>query len=1360
MPTCQHACEDRRPLHSHSGGRIADPLTSTAVTSQGDSALLLYIGSMPVQALIDTGAVISCISAFLLNKLPRRFLSHVAPQYVAVKGVGGETHRAMGCVVLSFRIGESSFSQTFHVLQGHHAMILGMDFMLAHKAVVDFGDGTLTLDNGRSLPLGPLSDRSSTVRTISTTSIPPRSVLSIPVRPYRAYDEPFLVEPTQSASLRSCQYSVIPTLAQITNDHSPVMCRLLNNTNHTVTVPARTVIGIARRVSPARILSVSGNADDLDSHESQGCAPEPPVFPELKNPNLSQHDRTRFEGFLQKHTDIFASDMTQIGCTHLGVHRIDTGTSQPQVKRFYRASPKVREEIDRQIEELLSCGFIEPSTSEWTSPVVLVKKKDGSYRFAVDYRQLNSVTRPMNFPMPRLEDIWDAIGASGAKVYSVIDLAGAFWQLPVHPDSQDKTAFVTQSGQYRWTRMPFGLRNAPVSFQRLMAEVFRGLIYKTMVVYCDDIICFSPNLDQHMKDLEEIFARLRQANLKAKPSKCHFSANSVNYLGHILSSEGVLPNPDKTKVVANFPVPKTQKQVRSFLGIANYYRRFIDGYSTITAPLSSLLKKGVGFVWSADCQEAFDRLKGALTSPPILAFPDLNRDFVVTTDASSTAIGYVLSQCNADGKEHPVCYGGRSLRGAEHKYGVSQLECLAAVEAVSAFHPYLSHRPFRLVTDHQALKYLMNFKHKNFRLCRWALALQGYTFSIEYKKGSANINADGLSRRPYSQDEGVSLDDNTIREHFLDSEVLSLTPVTGQLSPGTPQHFQASFEYVQRDPMGEITVTSGIPTCIDMTTLPAAQRECPDFKHVYAYLDREVVPESDQLAKKTMAGSDQFVLDGDILYHLFYPRSRGAPRADRMIKQMAVPGELRLPVLAQYHDGLLGGGHQGQDRTYHAIKLKYYWPGMYKDVCNYVQGCEPCQYAKRYFGFHPAPLQSMPIVDRFDRWHIDFLGPLKESPEGLKYILLVADSFSRWSEAFPTKSQDAKTVADILYREIFSRYGAPRILVSDRGRQFLSNIVSALCQIFKVKKVNTSPYHPQTNSTCERFNSFLEQSLRAYCDTSQEHWPKYIPGILMAYRSTPCTRSTTFSPYYLLFGRDMVTPLDSLLLTPAVTGSTQQYVAELEANLQMAQKIAKENVRNNSAHNKTAYDKKAKDSPFHMGQLVLLRDQHVKVGESSKLHRPYKGPYYIADVGPLPTYKLRDAKSHVSLQSYVHANRLKPYSHPCDRKYTHIDQNDPPEDVEVDTPSVVPELRDPDPIQPPADSATNSIDESDRDVEITDIVKAGKYQNRRAYQVRVRDKPGTIWLYDEDVPEVLKRLFHIDKTLSGKRKRKQRKKKQ
>ena len=1331
--------------------------TVTQTKLQYDQTIQIHIASLSLQSLVDTGAEISCISDSVLKQLPKKSYTWSNPNYSAVKGVGGDLHKVLSCVTLLFKIQNHQFTHRFHVLDGHHSMILGMDFLQPRTANIDLAKRTLTLHD-LVIPLRPISDKSSLVRTTSKQIVPPASVSVIKVQLGKRYDVPVLLEPTLTMSGSLNQFQVIPTVVQPSDDSDCFTCRVVNASKFAATLPSKFTVGIARQLSPASILHIQDAAADTIPAEEPVT-----VEPKVTNPDLNEAEVKRLENFLTKNSDIFATDISQLGCTNRVEHEIVTGDAPPQRKRFYRASPQIRAEIDKQIDTLLQHGFIEPSTSEWTSPVVMVKKKDGSLRFAVDYRQLNAVTQPMNFPLPRLEDIWDAIGESEAKIWSVIDLTSSFWQMPMASNSKHKTAFVTQTGEFQWNRMPFGLRNAPISFQKLMSDVFRGMTYKSVIIYMDDVVCFSRDVDSHIQDLDKVFSRLRSANLKAKPAKCVFGTNQVTYLGHILSSKGILPNPDKTKVIDNFPVPRTQKQVRSFLGIANYYRRFINGYSTIVSPLTKLLCKTVIFEWTEDCQKAFHRVKKELTNPPILAYPDMNQKFIVSTDASTSAVGFILSQVGQDGREHPISYGGRALRGSELKYAIPQLECLAIVEAVKVFHPYLHARPFTVVTDHKALQYLKTIKDENNKLARWAIALQGYDFDIKYKKGASNTNADGLSRRPYQEDEGVEAPDDIIPGDVLTLTSTQLEPKSESVSSDTPM--EVTFDYFpsQQPYIGQCTPVDCLPHTPDNDSdfsgnIPQAQRTCPQLGNIYRYLIDGELPDEANQAKRVVAESDQYVLDQEHLYHIFYPRCKKAPKADQMIKQIAVPTSRRAMVLAQYHDGLMSGGHQGQDRTYDAIKLKYFWPGMYRDISNYVRGCESCQRAKRAFHFHRAPLQSLPIVDRFDRWHIDFIGPLRTATDGSRYILLIVDSFSRWCEAFPTSSQDATTVADILYKQIFTRFGAPRSLVSDRGRQFLSKLVKALCQLFQVSKVNTSPYHPQTNATCERLNSSLEQSMRAYCENNQADWPRYIPGILMAFRATPCTRSTGYSPYFLLFGRNMTTPLDTLLLPPTdLPKNAKSYVDTLLQNLDVARKTAVENVKNNSQANKRAHDSTAKEPPFFVGQMVMRTDPHVPSGDSAKLHNPYHGPHYIVDKGPTPTYKLRDARTHKLSNSFIHANRLKPYSPPEDRRYTVIPEDPIPPDPRPSSPPINPAPSDISMVPQPSTSETPDASETDSEPpQVEQIIKASGPCNKRQFKVKIVGRSKRMWLNEEDVPEVLKREFYVNKTLSGKRrKRKQ-----
>jgi hypothetical protein len=400
----------------------------------------------------------------------------------------------------------------------------------------------------------------------------------------------------------------------------------------------------------------------------------------------------------------------------------------------------VKEELDA----MLDCGIIEPSRSEWSFPVVLVPKKDGSIRLCVDYRKLNTVSKSDSYPMPRVDELIDRLG--GTEYISTIDLTKGYWQVPMAKCSRDKTAFATPFGLYQFRVMPFGLSGAPASFQRMMNGLTQGC-EQFAAAYLDDLIVYSNTWDEHLHHLEEILERLKQANLTAKPEKCQFGRRSCVYLGHIVGSGTVKPEVTKLDAVRSFPQPTSKKEVRAFLGLTGYYRRFIPNFSTISAPLSDLTKKRAPN-WDSKCEEAFQKLKEALCSSPVLHIPDFNRPFVLQTDASDRGVGAVLSQCDEEGEEHPIGYFSRKLLPREERYSTVEKECLAIKLAVSAFRVYLLGRKFTVQTDHRSLEWLDRLKENNSRLCRWSLALQPFDFVVQHRSGTLNKNADALSRAP------------------------------------------------------------------------------------------------------------------------------------------------------------------------------------------------------------------------------------------------------------------------------------------------------------------------------------------------------------------------------------------------------------------------------------------------------------------------------------------------------------------------------------------------------------------------------------------------------------------------------------
>src|SRR5580765_2349779 len=410
----------------------------------------------------------------------------------------------------------------------------------------------------------------------------------------------------------------------------------------------------------------------------------------------------------------------------------------------------MREEVDKILEDMSSQGVIEESQSPWVSPAVMVKKKDGSIRFCVDYRKLNEVTIKDSYPLPRIDDILDQL--AGNSWFSTLDLKSGYWQIKIRPEDKEKTAFSIGKGLWQFTVMPFGLCNAPATFERLMEKVLRNLISKICLVYLDDVIIFGKTFTEMINNLKIVFSRLKEANLKINPKKCILFENNVKYLGNIVSAEGVTTDPEKIIAVKDWPVPHTRKQLRSFLGFCSYYRKFVKGFSSLAKPLYTLTENKVKFEWEEKCQEAFEKLKSLLSSSPILSFPKEEDEFILDTDASNIGIGAVLSQ-KQDGSEKVIAYFSRVLSKSERNYCVTRRELLSIVDSIKFFRRYLLGRKFLIRTDHISLRWLMSFRDLEGQLARWLERLQQYEFEIIYRKGLSHRNADpddypdGLSRR-------------------------------------------------------------------------------------------------------------------------------------------------------------------------------------------------------------------------------------------------------------------------------------------------------------------------------------------------------------------------------------------------------------------------------------------------------------------------------------------------------------------------------------------------------------------------------------------------------------------------------------
>ena len=525
-----------------------------------------------------------------------------------------------------------------------------------------------------------------------------------------------------------------------------VLLSLINVTKKPIHVKQHSLAGSLSSVVDTKPLK---SVDDEKASLPIGLDQVPQHLQSLLNSasgSLIDDQMESLRQLLVEYQDVFMGPDGKLGRTDLVKHTIDTGNAKPIKIPPRRVPQKQKQTIEEEINKLLDKDIIEPSLSPWSSPISLVTKKDGSIRFCIDYRRLNAVTVKDAYPLPRIDDSLDAL--SGSKWFSTLDLVSGYWQAEIVESDRPKTAFSSHKRLFQFKVLSFGLSNAPAVFERLIEPVLRGLTWEKCLCYLDDVIVFGKTFEEALKNHRIIFQRLRTANLKLKPSKCSLFQTEVSFLGHVVSKAGISCDPNKIESVQNWPVPTNVSEVKRFLGLVGYYRRFVKDFSTIAYPLTELTHKSKSFVWTQDCQIAFETLRSSSITDPILSYPTENGEFILDTDASLHGISAVLSQSQY-GEEKVMAYASRTLSKSEQRYCTTYRELLAVVTFIKQFRHYLWERRFTVRSDHSSLKWIQNFKSPEGMIARWLSVLSTYDFTIDYRRGSAHNNADALSRKPH-----------------------------------------------------------------------------------------------------------------------------------------------------------------------------------------------------------------------------------------------------------------------------------------------------------------------------------------------------------------------------------------------------------------------------------------------------------------------------------------------------------------------------------------------------------------------------------------------------------------------------------
>ena len=702
-----------------------------------------FAEGIPIHWLIDTGSTCTIISTKKYQEIPNEKRPELYEYDRTIVTADDTPLNVYGCTVFNIKFGDQWVRHSALVAEISNDGLIGIDFLTQHEVSLDFARKTVSFHGEKfQAQCHHTKEQACRIHVKENVMIPAGSRRIIEATAsHPLATGSWMVEPLQKTNGEN---NILVARTLIQGDGLKLPIEIMNPTEENAFLYSQTHVGIVTRIH------------DIVSDEEKSCTvgsdiPLPEEVSKLAEDidiEMTPGQKGQIRNLLHRNLEVFTLPDQPKGRTDWIQHEIHVETEIP-IKQAVRRPPiHLREAAEKEVEKMLKDDIIEPSSSPWASPVVLVRKKDGSLRYCIDYRKLNAVTVKDSYPLPRIDDSLDTLRQ--AKYFSTLDLASGYWQIELSEDAKAKSAFCTTSGLFQFRVMPFGLTNAPATFQRLMERVLAGLQWKICLVYIDDIIIFSSSIESHLQQLEEVFTRLRSAGLKLKPKKCHLFKRKVQYLGHVVSEHGIETDPDKIEAIKNWSRPNNVSEVRSFLGLCSYYRRFVPEFASLARPLIVMTEKDSKFKWSEEQENAWLTLKEKLMTPPILVYPDPDVSFILDTDASDYGIGAVLSQIQ-DGEEKVVAYGSRVLTKQEKRYCVTRRELLAVVHFVKHFRHYLVGKKFTLRSDHASLKWIRSFKEPEGQVARWLEILDAYDFDLIHRPGAKHCNADALSRGPCTQ---------------------------------------------------------------------------------------------------------------------------------------------------------------------------------------------------------------------------------------------------------------------------------------------------------------------------------------------------------------------------------------------------------------------------------------------------------------------------------------------------------------------------------------------------------------------------------------------------------------------------------
>jgi hypothetical protein len=881
--------------------------------------------------------------------------------------------------------------------------------------------------------------------------------------------------------------------------------------------------------------------------------------------------------------------------------------------------------LKKWLEENLSKGFIRTSTSPAAAPVLFAKKPGGGLRFCVDYRGLNAITIRNRYPLPLVQETLARL--SKARFYTKLDIVAAFNNLRIKEGQEWMTAFNTRYGLFESLVMPFGLTNAPATFQTYINKLLHPFLDVFCTAYIDDILIYSDDFTSHKTHVKRVLAVLQDAGLKCDIKKCEFAAQEVCYLGMIISTNGVMMDPKKVECIKDWEAPSCVKDVQAFLGFANFYRRFIKGFSTVAKPLVNLTKKDTPFKWTDRCNDAFESLKLAFVSAPVLGHFDPDLEIFVEADASDFVSAGVISQKGKDGVRRPIAYMSKKHNPAECNYEIYDKELMAIVRCFEEWRAELqgSAHPITVITDHRNLEYFMTTKALTRRQVRWSEFLSQFDFKISWKPGKLNANADALTRR--SQDQPANDDDERqlyrhqtlLKPHNLPSELLGRDPKRAQWTDEVEASPAALDEEIPDE-----SITAKIERLLENGYVSDA---------FWKRIEKELTKTDGVPHSKEISLSECTIRNGRLYFR------------DRVY----VPdNSLRTFLIQTAHDST-ESGHPGKNRLYELLSRDYFWPRLSADIKTFCKACHGCIRNKNSKLRYQGALKPLPLPAQ--RWRdisVDFMGPFEPGPSGNDMIMVVVDRLTKEKHFSACKAtMTAADLAKLFLRDVWKLHGLPDTIVSDRGALFIAEFWAAVCHRLKVTANLSTAFHPESDGQTEISNATLLQYLRFYVNYTQDDWEEWLPLAEFALNNA-VSASTGMSPFFankgyhprVSFGPLRPIPADASKSVAEKIKQGNEFTRKMEDILD----ALRTNLITAQIQQQEQADRNRTPAPaYRPGDMVFLSTENLTTDRPTpKLDSQFVGPLEIEKVIGTHAYRLRLPYEMGKVHRTFHTNLLRP----------------------------------------------------------------------------------------------------------------------